>query len=175
MAHVILYTAVSLDGYIARADGSVEWLSEYDSDGEDFDYVDFYRSIDCLVMGANTYRQVRSFGEWPYAGKKTFVFSSQESPAGSIDVEFVSGRVRPVLKRIETLRFKKIWLVGGRKLVWSFCEEALIDEFILTIIPILLGEGIPLFSPGCDEVNLQLIQTRKYPGGLVQLHYQKRD
>lgn len=173
MAHVILYIACSLDGFIARRDGGIDWLSIVDREGEDYGYADFYASVDAVVMGRATYELTTSFEAWPYPGKKSVVFTRQRLRTVRDDVEFVSGDVAAVVSRLEGGGARRFWLVGGGELVTAFQRAHLIDEYIVSIIPILLGDGIPLFAPPGADAPLELLASRQYDSGLVQLHYRK--
>ncbi len=167
MPRVKLFIACSFDGFIARNDGSVDWLFT----DNDYGYTEFYNSIDALIMGRKTYEQVLSFGEWPYKGKRSYVFTSQKFETELRNVEFVSGDPSGVLRDIFHENAHDIWLVGGAELISAFLSKGLIDEYIVSIHPILLGQGIPLFSAPGPEESLRLIGCKSYPDGLVQLHY----
>jgi dihydrofolate reductase len=173
---VVLYIAASVDGYIARSNGGTDWLSIVEREGEDYGYAAFYESVDAIVMGSKTYELALSFGEWPYSGKKSFIFTRRDFKSDREDVMFVSDTVNHVLTRMKAQGFKKIWLVGGGALTSSFFQRGLIDEYIISTIPIILGQGIPLFLPSGREEKLDLIALKQYPSGLVQAHYRnKRD
>ena len=171
MANVILYIAASLDGYIARPDGAVDWLNDFPGNGEDFGYFTFYDSVDCILMGSRTYQQVLGFGDWPYPGKTSFIFTHRCLKTERDDIEFVSGDVEVALQDINARGFERIWLLGGANLVQAFIAKGLVDEYIISIIPLLLGEGIALFNPVEVEGKLEFIEALTFPGGLVQLHY----
>lgn len=173
MAKVILYIAASLDGYIARIDGEIDWLSIVERAGEDYGYAAFYESVDALVMGRKTYDLALTFGEWPYPGKKSFVFTHSDLTSDRNDVVFLSSDVASGVATIEAQGFHTLWLVGGGALTRSFLQNDLIDEYILSLIPVLLGNGIPLFSTTGREEKLVLAGSTEYPSGLVQLHYKR--
>ena len=164
---VRLFIASSLDGYIAREDGSVDWLF---SDA-DYGYSEFYGSIDTLVMGRKTYEKSLEFEEHPFRGKKVYVFS--RSVKKKKGVEFVSD-VISFMKRLVRSKGKNIWLVGGSEIVSVFLNEGLIDETIVSIHPVILGEGIPLFKNVQKEVWLSLQKSVSFDSGLVQIHYTVR-
>ncbi|MCI0563991.1 MAG: dihydrofolate reductase family protein [Nitrososphaera sp.] len=174
MVNIILYIATSLDGYIARKDGSIDWLSMVETNDTDYGYADFYRSVDALVMGRRTYEQALGFGEWPYPGKPSYVFTRQRLTSKRNDVFFTSAKPDTVIREMETQGFKRIWLVGGAELTAAFLKFRLVDEYIISIIPIILGEGIPMFLPPIPEERLKLIQSQQYPTGLVQLRYRRK-
>lgn len=168
---IALYIATSLDGHIARPNGDIDWLSMVDGFDDDYGYHAFYGSVDALLMGSRTYTQVRGFGDWPYPGKKSYVLSSRKLPIDLPDVEALSADVNAMRNRIQ--EHSKVWLVGGAQLVASLHQSGLIDDYILSIIPIILGDGIPLFTPPLAQCQLKLVSSQRYRGGVVQLHYEK--
>lgn len=162
-----LYIAVSLDGYIATPDGSVEWLSPYPA--EDFGYNEFFAEIDTIVMGRATYDQTLTFGAWPYAGNRVIVLTSRtiaQPPAG---VEAHSGDIRPLAKRLRGGE-RDTWLAGGAKAVRPFLEHDFVDEIELYVVPLLLGDGIPLFAKGQPK-QLQFVASRMLRKGVMKLIY----
>lgn len=173
MTKVTLYIAASLDGYIARSDGGIDWLSFLDTEGEDYGYTAFYESIDAILLGSNTYEVGLGFDEWPYPEKKSFVFTQRPLKSDREDVVFISETVKPALANIEAQGYKNIWLVGGGALINSFLQHSLIDEYIISIIPIILGGGIQLFPPPSPEEKLELINSKQYSTGLLQAHYKR--
>ncbi|MEH2369566.1 dihydrofolate reductase family protein [Nostoc sp.] len=174
MTKVTLYIAASLDGYIARSDGGIDWLSLLDTEDEDYGYTDFYESIDAILLGSKTYEVGLGFDRWPYPEKKSFVFTQRHLQSEREDVVFVSDPVKQALANIEAQGFKNIWLVGGGKLINSFLQHSLIDEYIISTIPTILGGGIHLFPPPTPEEKLELINSKQYPNGLLQAHYRRK-
>ncbi len=168
---VILYIAESVDGYIARKDGRLDWLTPYEGQAEDYGYADFLKTIGTVIMGHTTYRQVLSFGDFPYPEQACFVFSTDRSKERDEHVTFVRGNVAESLDRIRDQHTGDIWLVGGSILIDAFLKQDLIDEFIITTVPVLLGDGIPLFLPSGTEKSLHLVSVRSYAAGLVQTRY----
>ena len=164
MTKVLVYIASSLDGYIARKDGGIDWLPE----SSESSYVAFYKSIDTVIMGKTTYDQVLTFGEYPYKDKKSFVFT-RTSENNDDNVEFVSD-VEKFVEDGFPGAGDNIWLVGGAKIIESFLKLGIVDEIITTIIPVLLGKGISLFQNIEDETKLEFVKTERY-GQLVDLHY----
>ena len=158
------YIASSLDGYIAREDGCIDWLPQITESGYDA----FYKSIDTVIMGKTTYLQVLTFGAFPYKGKKSFVFSKTQKNNDE-NVKFVRDVNKFVIDGFPGAG-QNIWLVGGAKIISSFMKHSLVDEIIITKIPILLGKGIPLFHNAEYETKLELVKTEKF-GNLVDLHY----
>ncbi|WP_414573933.1 dihydrofolate reductase family protein [Nostoc sp. CCY 9925] len=168
---VTLYIATSLDGYIARSNGGIDWLSIVETPEEDYGYAAFYDSIDAIVLGSKTYELGLSFDQWPYPDKKSFVLTQRDLKCDREEVVFISDTVNNALASIEKEGFKNIWLVGGGALINSFLRQSLIDEYIISTIPIILGDGIRLFPPPTCEQKLQLINSKQYPSGLLQAHY----
>lgn len=169
---VVLYIAASLDGFIADRDGGVDWLEQATSDADgDYGYADFYEEVSALVMGRRTYEQVRGFGAWPYPGKPTVVFAHAPPDGDHPDVAFASGAPADVVTSLRDRGEGDLWLVGGGALIASFQAVGLIDTVILTLIPILLGDGVPLFVGTQPKVDLRHVDTRTFASGVVQLRY----
>ena len=164
MRKIIVYIASSLDGYIARENGDVDWLPE----SSESSYDAFYKSVDTLIMGKTTYDQVLTFGEYPYKDKKSFVFT-RTSMNNDDNVEFVSD-VEKFVKEGFPGTGNNVWLVGGAQIISSFLKQEAIDEIIITVIPVLLGKGIHLLKNIEKETKLELTKTEKF-GQLVDLHY----
>lgn len=149
---------------LARENGDIDWLPEVSESGYDA----FYKSIDTVIMGETTYDQVLTFGEYPYKDKKSFVFS-RTSQNNNNDAEFISDVAKFVKDGFPGVG-ENIWLVGGSKIIESFLKQGVINEIIITKIPILLGKDISLFQNHEDEIKLELVKTEKF-GQLVDLHY----
>ena len=172
MSKIILYIASSLDGFIAGRNGDISWLDAYQVEGEDYGYSEFLKTIDIIVMGSKTYEQVLNFGSWPYEGFKTYVMTKRQlEPVDKAKVEFYSGDLDSFVPGIKRESHKNIWLVGGASLAQSFLKHSFIDEMILSIIPVILGDGIPLFGRTQKEFRLELLKSGSYNNGVVQLHY----
>jgi len=154
-----VYIATSLDGFIATKDGGIDWLLEIPNpDQSDYGFAEFMSGIDAVVMGRITFEQVLTFGDWPYT-KPVFVLSQTLDvvPAGSAgEIEIVSGDIRSLVDQLKKRGFRNLYVDGGRT-IQSFLEEDLIDEMIITRIPVLLGNGIPLFGklPECQRFVLK--------------------
>ena len=159
MRKIILNIVCSLDGYIAREDGSIDWLP---TDGGDFGMKKFMNSIDTVLLGRTTYEQILTFDcDYPYANKKSYVFSSK--PGENKDgVEFISDMVNFSKKLVE-LPGKDIWLVGGGKIISTFLKAGLIDEIILSKLPTVIGSGIPLFQNINKDIKFDILETIEYP------------
>ncbi len=166
---ISVFIATSLDGFIARSDGSINWLSMVESPGEDYGYGEFFASVDTLVLGRKTYETALSFPDWPYAGKRVVVITHQsfESRHGE---DFFSGSPAELVIKLEAEGAKHLYVDGGAT-IRRFLAENLVDEMTLSVIPVLLGEGISLFGAKVPETQLVLQSSRSYPKGLVQLRY----
>lgn len=171
MARIVYYVAASLDGFIADSSGGVDWLPDGGSD--DHRYDDFYAGVQALAMGRSTYDQVREFGEWPYPGKPAYVFTHSPPPEGPEGVRFFRGSAQEFARDIATRYTGTLWLVGGANLADQFRQDGLIDEYLVFVIPTILGAGIPLFGGQGPHTTLELVSTESYADGLVRLHYRR--
>ena len=171
MRHIRLYIAASLDGYIARKDGAIDWLSMVEKADEDYGYNDFIKSIDTTLMGYQTYAHVLSFGAFPYNGLQNYVFSRQPRQADGNSVTFVSEDPAAFVRRLKGQPGGDIWLIGGGQINTLLLNAGLIDELVLSIIPIVLGDGIPLFDGQPAETKWSLKGHKAFDSGLVQLQY----
>lgn len=171
-----VYIATSLDGFIARADGDLDWLTgAAASAGEDHGYAAFMASVDVLVMGRNTFEKVLTFGEWPYPGKRVAILSTSlkcgDIPASLGDaVEIHPGPIPELVRHLEATGSTSIYVDGG-KVIQGFLREGLIDELTITRIPVLIGSGIPLFGALERDIRLTHVATRSYENGFVQSTY----
>jgi dihydrofolate reductase len=169
-----VYVAVSLDGYLAREDGAVDWLDRYGDGGEtDYGYGEFVSAVDAIVMGRRTYESILrlSPGSWPYS-KPVFVLSSV-LPASQDDRRRLQILCLPPKQLVDHLAgsgHADLYIDGGNT-IQRFLAEGLIDEMIISRIPVILGSGIPLFAAGSSEVELNHMETRVYPKGVVQNRY----
>lgn len=170
MRKIKLFIASSLDGYIARKDGSIDWLY---TDG-DYGFAQFYDSVDTIVMGRKTYEKALELvAEYPHRDKKNYVFTqtaSEERRGKDDNVQFISDIIGFVKEIIQSPG-KDIWLVGGADIISIFLKAEMLNEIIISIHPLLLGEGIPLFKNLQRQLNLNLVQSIPYENGLMQLHY----
>jgi len=172
MIKIILYIAISADGFIADKSGGVSWLDEYGSTGEDCGYHDFFKSIDIIAMGRKTYEQMLTFGDWPNAGKMSYVFTKESDVPLHKDITFVSTDVKEFMNKMNTEHPNtKLWLEGGAQLVKSFYDAGLIDEYIITIVPKKIGQGIALLPEIVHGQDMKLIDELKWPSGILQKHY----
>lgn len=168
---VIVYIAQSVDGYIAKKDDDISWLSMVDAPGEDYGYGDFVENVDTVIMGRRTYEKVLSFGmEFPHKERKTYVLSN--SKKGTDDhVEYYSGDVKSLIKNIRLNSGSHIFVDGGAEVIKEFLSQELIDEYVISTIPILIGNGVRLFKETENENKLELLESNSFPSGLVQNRY----
>ena len=168
---VVYYVAASLDGYIATSNGGIEWLSPFEGKSEDYGYAAFYASIDSVLLGRRTYEQCLTFGEWPYRGKPCWVFSHGRMKITEPGVTLTNQDPHQMASELQKRGLQRAWLVGGGELAGSFRREGLISEYIVSVVPVILGAGIPLFASGGTQEALRLAGTKAYPSGIVQLRY----
>lgn len=167
---VMLFIAASLDGYIATEDESLEWLFNVEGKGDN-GYSEFYETVDTVIMGRKTYDWLikEESGEFPYKHNACYVFTRSE-PEEIENVHFINRSIPEFIQQLKSREGKNIWVVGGGELLLSFLEENLIDEIIVTVAPVLLGGGIPLFREGDYTQNLFLKSVRQF-NQFVELHY----
>lgn len=168
---VSVYIAASLDGFIARKNGDIDWLTGGEG-GEDYGYAEFMSDIDHIVMGRNTFEKVLTFGGWHY-DKKVIVLTSRDltiPPNLTGKVEALHLSPRSLLHELELRGARHIYLDGGVT-IQRFLREGLADEMTITTIPILIGEGLPLFGPLAGDVKLELLASRSFTNGFVQNVY----
>jgi len=182
-SRVTIHMAASLDGFIARKDGRVDWLETSDEfaggDTLDSEFVEtFLKAIDCYVMGSRTYETALSFEAkglgWSYGDKSTFVLTSRDLPRTRDTVEFYSGDLALFVNRRLRPAFRTIWFVGGGVVSGECLRLGLADEVRYSILPILIGDGIPLFEKLGRDIALHLAEVKAYKSGMVELCYQVR-
>jgi dihydrofolate reductase len=171
---VILYIAVSLDGYIAQPNDDLGFLSIVEQEGEDYGYNDFIETIDAVIVGRKTYEKVISMGiEFPHADKDAYIITRTPRPQKG-NVKFYTGQLKTLVEKLKAEAGKNIFCDGGAEIVNELLKDDLIDEFIISIIPILLGNGTKLFKDGRPETKLELTSIKSFEKGLAQLHYQRK-
>lgn len=170
--HCAVFIATSLDGFIALPDGSIRWLDAVQLDGEDYGFGSFFDSVDTLLMGRLTWESVLHFDEWPYAGKRVVVLTHRTAE-GKHGESFRSGEPAAVLAELHAEGARRVYVDGGA-VISQFLHEGLLDELTLSIVPVLLGDGIRLFQGGPARNRLHLAESHAYPNGLVQLRYSIR-
>lgn len=175
------YLAQSLDGYLAESDGGLDWLLRFDGDAgadasaaTDGAYDRFFADVGALAMGSATYEFVLSSepASWPYPGTPSWVFSSRDLPVPEgADVRVVRGPVRPIYEQmVASAGEHNVWVVGGGDLAMQFADADLLDELHVTIVPVVLGQGLPTF-PGRLDRRLRLTGTHAFRNGMVELRY----
>ena len=168
---LIVYIAASLDGYIAQPNDDMSFLNRVHKEGEDYGYHDFIANIDTVILGRKTYDWVMTqVSEFPHADKETFVITGKERSQQGKTI-FYNGRLRDLIFKLKKKKGKNIFCDGGAEIVNALLREKLIDEMIISVIPILVGNGIRLFQNNRPEQNIELISSKKFDTGLVQLHY----
>ena len=172
--NVSVYIAVSLDVFIARENGDLDWLPEPGASDEDYGYHAFMDTVDALVMGRNTFEKVLSFGvDWPYGDKPVVVLSNSglEIPDHLPQTATtLGGDLSEIVAALLQRGYEHVYLDGGVT-VQHFLRAGLINRMILTIVPVLLGSGRPLFGSLTEDIPLQLVDQRSWPSGLSQLTY----
>jgi len=182
-SRVTVHMVASLDGFIARKDGRVDWLETADEyppgDTMDPEFVEaFLATIDCYVMGSRTYETALGFETqglgWAYGDKPTFVLTHRDLPRTRATVEFHSGDLAQLVNDVLRPKFRSIWFVGGGDVVTECLRRGLADDVRYTIAPVLIGDGIPFFGTFGDDVALHLAEVKAYRNGMVELRYEVR-
>lgn len=166
---VILYIATSLDGYIAKPNDDLGFLSIVEQEGQDYGYADFVSTVDAVIVGRRTYDKVIDF---PHADKDAYIITRTPRPTiGS--VKFYTGDLNALVEKLKSENGKNIFCDGGAEIVNQLLQYDLIDEFIISVIPILVGNGTKLWNDGRPEQKLELVSTKQFEKGLTQLHYRR--
>lgn len=165
-----VFLAASLDGFIARVDGSIDWLAVVDRPGEDYGIKSFYDSVDTIVMGRKTYEVGLGFEPWPYVGMRCVVVTSDATKTSRHGEEFYSGELSALFERLSAEGTRHIYVDGGVVIAQAL-RAGLVDELTVSVIPIVLGEGTPLAPKIGVDVGLDLIEHKAFASGLVQLRY----
>lgn len=176
MRKVVLFIAMSLDGYIADKHGNVDWLNGQDVNAENIDtYSSFVRDIDTVIMGWNTYRQIvteLSPAKWIYANLTSYVVTHRKLPSKK-EIFFTGKAPSDLVRELKNKEGKDVWICGGADIVQQLIQNNLIDEYYISVVPTVLGSGIRLFGTTPDEIKLKLISTQTY-NGIVELIYTRR-
>lgn len=169
---VIVHIATSADGFIARPDGDLEWLTSRPAPDGFYGMPVFMKSIDTKLLGRKTYEVSLRMGAKFDSESRTIVFSRHAPPVDAPPgVEFVNGAIGPFVSRLREEPGKDIWLMGGGELIASFLDAQAIDEFVISVVPVFIGEGIPLIARRHRYAPLELRSVERFEDGLVQLHY----
>jgi dihydrofolate reductase len=169
---IIVHIAASADGYIARPDGNLDWLTDRPAPKGFYGMPTFAGSVDAKILGGRTFDVSRQMGARFTEQDRHYVFSRQSTRASVPGVEFVTEPIRAFTMRLKKTAGKNIWLMGGGEIIASFLDEDSIDEFVVTIIPTFIGDGIPLIARRHRDVALHLRSTRRFSDGVAQLHYE---
>ena len=165
---IIVNIATSADGYIARPNDDIEWLTSRPAPKGFYGMGRFMQSIDTKLLGRKTYDLSLRMGA---KFDRHYVFSRQPPASAPTGVEFVNGAISSFAERLKHEKGKDIWMMGGGDIIASFLDEGAIDEFIISIVPVFIGEGIPLIAPRHRHVPLDLRSVKRFPDGVVQVHY----
>lgn len=169
---IIYNVASSLDGFIASADGGVDWLMSFQDSGEDYGLGAFFESVGAVLVGSRTYEQSLGFaGDTAMESKPCWVFTKRELPRANSDIIFTSATPSEVVDEMAGRGIARAWLLGGTQLAKSFREAGLITEYSVAIIPVVLGAGIPLFESPGPPARLELLESKAHPSGVLQLRY----
>jgi dihydrofolate reductase len=167
-----LYIATSTDGFIATPDGDLSFLNVVETPGEDYGYHQFMASVDTVMLGRKTYDKIVSLGvENPHSDKECYVIT-RTPREGKGNLTFYSGEITELVTRLKNEPGNRIFCDGGSEIIDLLLRHELIDEFIISVIPTLLGNGIPLFKAGRNLLPLKLLSSQAYPSGLLQMHYE---
>jgi dihydrofolate reductase len=168
---VILFIAASLDGYIAKPSDDLSFLSMVEREGEDYGYAAFMETVDTVILGRKTYDWIMSqVPDFLHTNLPTYVITRTPKPAIG-KTTFYTGNLKDLVLQLKCEKGKNIFIDGGAEVINELMKDNLIDEYIISIIPILLGSGIRLFQDGIQEAKLKLISSKSFESGLVQLHY----
>jgi len=173
MRKLILYIATSLDGYIAKPNDDLSFLSVVEQEGQDYGYADFIDTVDAVIVGRKTYDKVLSMGvDFPHADKDAYIITRTPRPAIG-NVKFYTGNLKALVENLKAQQGKHIFCDGGAEIVNELLKEQLFDELIISVIPTLVGSGTKLFNDGRPEQKLELVSVKSFEKGLTQLHYKR--
>ena len=172
MPEVVYYVAVSVDGYIATSDGGVECLDPFQGGSDDHGFAELYASVDGLLMGSRTYEFSLSHPPWRSPDKPSWVFTRRELPVAHPSVTLTSDDPAQLVRSLQGS--KRLWLLGGGRLAASFRREGLITQCIISVVPVILGGGIPLFADAPGQASLSLLDAKTHSSGIVQLSYEMK-
>lgn len=169
---ISIFIAASLDGYIAKENDQLDWLEKFNCFGEDYGFHSFFASIDTLIVGRKTFEPAARAPHWPYPGKKVIVLSRTLESVGP-HAEVYNGNIMDLILKLQAKGSKHVWIDGGITIA-HFLKEKYVDQITVTIVPVLLGSGIPLFLRTGTEQECELLATKTYHSGMIQLTYQVR-
>jgi dihydrofolate reductase len=170
---LILYIAMSLDGYIAKPNDNLDFLSIVEKEGEDYGYAEFIATVDAVIVGRKTYDKVISMGyDFPHTDKDAYILTrTPRPPVGN--VKFYTDDLTVLVNKLKSGKGKNIFCDGGAEIVNELLKSDLIDECIISVIPILVGNGTRLFKDERPEQKLELVSVKSFDTGLIQLHYRR--
>lgn len=177
MTKIKLYIAASLDGFIAREDGSLDWLEKLPNPNNvDYGYADFYATIDTVLMGRTTYEEILSFGvDWPYQNCNNYILTSNKNyQTKTENTALINTLDKESIEQIKQDSKKDIWIIGGGRVITEFLNLEVVDEMILCIIPTIIGSGIKLFPNNPKETEFDLVKSESFSTGAVLLTYSKK-
>jgi dihydrofolate reductase len=169
---LILYISMSLDGYIAKPNDDLSFLSIVEKEGEDYGYADFVSTVDTVIMGRKTYDWVTKQVDFPHADKNAFILTRTARPSIGKTI-FYTGAIIDLVKKLKLEHGKNIFCDGGAEVVNELLRDNLIDEFVISVIPVLVGNGIKLFKDGRPEQKLKPVSVKSFKTGLTQLHFKR--
>ena len=171
---VILYIASSLDGYIAKPNDDLSFLSIVEKEGEDYGYSEFIKTVDTVIMGRRTYDWIMAHvPEYVHPDKESYIITRTARPSIG-KIHFYDGNLQDLIVRLKSEQGKNIFIEGGAEIVNELLKLNLIDEIVISIIPILVGNGTRFFKDGRPEQLLELVSTKQFETGLVQVHYVRK-
>lgn len=173
---LVLYISMSLDGFISTIDDNIDWLNRYAIEGEDYGYEEFTKNVDSYIVGRKTYEVVLNLtgGVFPPASKFTCYVITREERLPENGIVFYNGSIATLISKLKSESSHNIYCDGGGEIVKMLMDEDLIDEYIISVIPILLGDGKRLFRGSKNMTDLNLIGCQDYASGLVQLRYSRK-
>lgn len=166
-----LFIAMSLDGYIAKPDGDISFLDEMNQEGEDYGYTAYIETIDIVILGRKTYDKILSMGNESFYGERKVYVVTRNPRPDSGQTSFYSGNLKDLVLSLKSQPGKNIYCDGGAEIIQQLLQDELIDELTVSIIPVMLGNGIRLFDRTYPEQKLTLLESKSFPIGLSQLHY----
>lgn len=164
------FMAMSLDGFIAGKNDDLSWLDPFNVENLDYGYADFSKSCDALLMGRKTYEKVCEFPDWPFKDKRVFVCTKGALKKNEHGVEIQRGSMKDIFAQIASKGFRHLYVDGGQ-LISQSIQEKVLDDFTISIVPVILGEGTPLFTNLLSPAKLTLKESKHYPTGIVQNIY----
>ena len=173
MKKIKLYIASSLNGYISKPDGNVDWLDAIPNPKQcDYGYHEFYKSCDITLQGNNTYKFILNSGfDFPYTTTQNYVFTRDKDLKDNKDVSFIKENIAEFVRSLKEEKGKDIWLIGGSQINALFLDHELIDEIWIHVMPVVLDDGIPLFTTLAKDVRLELMSSKPYDTGVVEMKF----